>query len=182
MGADFNILEYADPDLDPDLGGGKTNILDLDDLDEQDEVVTKDDKQKKDVKEDEQKSKNHNSANVMSPNNIQGNSTNSLQTSTASSNVLTQTQNMAPVVAQAGNQQVPVMHSQAHLMAVQQSMYNHVQQAAANGVPFAPGSLIKSNDGIVGVVTSQNSVTVSYPAPIQHQQRMPQQHLQGNNF
>lgn len=28
MGADFNILEYADPELDNVTGGEKTNILD----------------------------------------------------------------------------------------------------------------------------------------------------------
>lgn len=28
MGADFNILEYADPELDTVTGGEKTNILD----------------------------------------------------------------------------------------------------------------------------------------------------------
>jgi hypothetical protein len=30
MGNDFNILEYADPELDRAPGGGKTNILDFD--------------------------------------------------------------------------------------------------------------------------------------------------------
>lgn len=30
MGADFNILEYADPELDTVTGGEKTNILDVD--------------------------------------------------------------------------------------------------------------------------------------------------------
>lgn len=32
MGADFNILEYADPELDALTGGEKTNILDSLDL------------------------------------------------------------------------------------------------------------------------------------------------------
>lgn len=32
MGADFNILEYADPELDTLTSGGKTNILDSLDL------------------------------------------------------------------------------------------------------------------------------------------------------
>lgn len=34
MGADFNILEYADPELDALTGGEKTNILDSLDLEE----------------------------------------------------------------------------------------------------------------------------------------------------
>lgn len=32
MGADFNILAYADPELESLTGGGKTNILDTLDL------------------------------------------------------------------------------------------------------------------------------------------------------
>jgi len=35
MGADFNILEYADPELDQVVGGEKTNILDNLDLEEE---------------------------------------------------------------------------------------------------------------------------------------------------
>jgi hypothetical protein len=37
MGADFNILEYADPELDQAVGGEKTNILDNLDLEEEKE-------------------------------------------------------------------------------------------------------------------------------------------------
>lgn len=198
MGADFNILEYADPDIDQ-LGGGKTNIFDLDDLEEQDEVVTKDEKQKKDMKEEEQKSKSLDSTNVISQG-IQGSSASPLQTSTAgplqtltaTSNVLSQSQTMAPNLNQSETQQVQsqtVMPSssqqQQHILAIQQQMYNHMQQQAAIGKPLTPGTLIKAADGsgITGVVTSQNSVTVSYPANIQHQQRISQQHLQGSgNF
>ena len=44
MGADFNILEYADPELDQVVGGEKTNILDnLDIEDEEKGPKPKDD-------------------------------------------------------------------------------------------------------------------------------------------
>lgn len=36
MGADFNILEYADPELDKVGGGEKTNIFDDDEFEEED--------------------------------------------------------------------------------------------------------------------------------------------------
>lgn len=36
MGADFNILEYADPELDKVGGGEKTNIFDVDEFEEDD--------------------------------------------------------------------------------------------------------------------------------------------------
>lgn len=46
MGADFNILEYADPELDALTGGEKTNILDSLDLEESEP----DKDEKKDIK------------------------------------------------------------------------------------------------------------------------------------
>lgn len=49
MGADFNILEYADPELDEVVGGEKTNILDNLDLEEED----KEDKEPKRKEEPE---------------------------------------------------------------------------------------------------------------------------------
>ncbi len=51
MGADFNILEYADPELDQVVGGEKTNILDNLDLEEEkeEEKDVKDVKRKEDV-------------------------------------------------------------------------------------------------------------------------------------
>lgn len=195
MGADFNILEYADPELGQLTGGEKTNILDLD-L-EQDEVETKEEKQKKDVKEEEHKSKNMDVAsNVADGSAIQ-------QTGSTSNSALTQAaqqqqQPMAPMVqtAQAQQQQqqqlqqqqqqqpqnvgmMPQAHSQAAV--VQQQMNQHVQQAAAMGRPMPPGTRLLSPDGAIGVVTSSNSVTVSYPATFPgHAPRAPQQHLQGN--
>lgn len=36
MGADFNILEYADPELDKVGSGEKTNIFDVDEFEEED--------------------------------------------------------------------------------------------------------------------------------------------------
>lgn len=46
MGPDFNILEYADPELDALAGGEKTNILDSLDLEESEPVKD----EKKDIK------------------------------------------------------------------------------------------------------------------------------------
>lgn len=36
MGADFNILEYADPELDKVGSGEKTNIFDVEEFEEED--------------------------------------------------------------------------------------------------------------------------------------------------
>lgn len=171
MGADFNILEYADPELDQLTGGEKTNILDLE-L-EQDEVETKDEKHKKDVKEEK-------SSSVVDAAEI---TTSTMQTSTGSSNVLTQSQALAQINPSAQvTQSQAAMMSPAHpqAIAMQQQMHQHVQQAAAMGRPILPGTRLLSEDGTVGVVTSTNSVTVSYPSTFpNHPQRMPQQHMQG---
>ena len=182
MGADFNILEYADPELEQLTGGEKTNILDLD-L-EQDEVETKEEKQKKDVKEEDQKPKDIDGSGITDGSEM--NATGTLQNSTGASNVLTQGQTMAPMAQspQVTQQQQPTMMSQPHPQAavVQQQMHQHVQQAAAMGRPMAPGTRLLSPDGAIGVVTSTNSVTVSYPSTFPHNpQRIPQQHMQGNS-
>lgn len=175
MGADFNILEYADPELDKLTGGEKTNIFDLE-L-EQDDVEAKDEKQKKEVKEDEHKSKNVEGIDV--------NVADGMQTSVnATSNTLTQVQTMTPATSAPSQTQQPQNNvmSQAHpqAAAVQQQMHQHVQQAAAMGRPMLPGTRLVSPDGAVGVVTSTNSVTVSYPASFSsHPQRLPQPHIQG---
>lgn len=54
MGADFNILEYADPELNIVVGGEKTNILD-DNLDLEEEK--EEDKDEKDLKRKEEEEK-----------------------------------------------------------------------------------------------------------------------------
>lgn len=161
MGADFNILEYADPELDTIAGGEKTNILDLD-L-EQVEVDPKDEKQKKETKDDDQKPE------------ITGPSSEiSTDSCTTSTNLtLTENSNVPTMTSQATSQ---VIHAQV----VQQQMHQHVQQAAAMGRPMPPGTKLLSPDGAVGVVTSTNTVTMSYPSNFSgHQQRTSQTHIQG---
>lgn len=166
MGADFNILEYADPELDTIAGGEKTNILDLD-L-EQVEVDPKDEKQKKETKDEDQKPELTSSSSEM---------TDSCSTST--SLTLTENSSNVPTITPT---QTTSQTMQAQV--VQQQMHQHVQQAAAMGRPMLPGTRLMSQDGAIGVVTSTNTVTVSYPPTFPgHPQRISQAHLQGNvNF
>lgn len=177
MGADFNILEYADPELDNITGGGKANILDLD-L-EPVEVETKEEKQKKDIKEEEDKS---DEPTTTSHPDI--NEATKLPTDTTPTNpVSTQVQMMTatppvpqPITTTTIMSQSP--HPQAAV--VQQQMHQHVQQAAAMGRPMPPGTRLLSPDGAVGVVTSTNTVTVSYPNTFPgHPQKLAQTHVQG---
>lgn len=160
MGADFNILEYADPELDTIAGGEKTNILDLD-L-EQVEVDSKDDKQKKETRDEDQKPE------LTGPSSEVANScsTSTNLTLTENSNVPTMT--LPQATPQTMQAQVVQLHQQ-------------VQQAAAMGRPMPPGTRLVSPDGAVcGVVTSTNTVTVSYPSSFPgHPQRLSQAHIQG---
>ena len=183
MGADFNILEYADPELDNITGGEKTNILDLD-L-EHVEVDPKEDKQKKEVKEEDSKSAVLGAGAVVHAPNQPGESGASAtiqptETPTApaqqpASLTITPT---APATPQNA---ALLAQSQAQSAAIQQQMHNHVQQAAAMGRPMAPGTRLMSPDGVVGVVGSNNTVTVSYPTTFPgHPQRI--SHLQGKGF
>jgi len=165
MGADFNILEYADPELDTIAGGEKTNILDLD-L-EQVEVDPKDDKQKKETRDEEQKSE------LTGPT---SDITDSCSTST--SLTLTENSNVSTITSPQATSQTTSQAMQAQV--VQQQMHQQVQQAAAMGRPIPPGTRLLSPDGAVGVVTSTNTVTVSYPSNFSgHPQRLSQAHIQG---
>lgn len=163
MGPDFNILEYADPELDTIAGGEKTNILDLD-L-EQVEVDSKDEKQKKETKDEDQKPELTGSSSEI---------TDSCSTSTS----LTLTENSSVPTMTPSQTTSQTMQAQV----VQQQMHQHVQQAAAMGRPMLPGTRLVSQDtGAIGVVTSTNTVTVSYPPTFPgHPQRISQGHLQGN--
>lgn len=181
MGAGFNILEYADPELDI-TGGEKTNILDLD-L-EQVEVETKEEKIKKEPKEEEPKTEDLVGSAIVHKDPIQESVTSSVQTPPKTTNILTQAQTVAPIpqTSQVPQQQATML-SQAHpqAIAVQQQMHHHVQNAVAMGKPLPPGTRLLSPDGAIGVVTTTNTVTVSYPATFPgHSQRFPQAHLQGN--
>lgn len=161
MGADFNILEYADPELDTIAGGEKTNILDLD-L-EQVEVDSKDDKQKKETRDEDQKPE------------LAGTSSEIADSCSTSTNLtLTENSNVPTMTSPQTTSQT--MQAQV----VQQQMHQQVQQAAAMGRPIPPGTRLLSPDGAVGVVTSTNTVTVSYPSSFPgHPQRLSQAHIQG---
>lgn len=183
MGADFNILEYADPELDNITGGEKTNILDLD-L-EQVEVETKEEKQKKEVKDEERKSADLSAASAVHTDISDTSTTTTVQAPTETSNAPTQPQTVPPITVTSQTPQqpsaiLPQTHAQA--VAVQQQMHQHVQQAAAMGRPVPPGTRLVSLNGAVGVVTSTNTVTVSYPSTFPgHPQRIPQTHIQGKH-
>ncbi|XP_024945171.1 histone-lysine N-methyltransferase 2C isoform X3 [Cephus cinctus] len=184
MGADFNILEYADPELDNITGGEKTNILDLD-L-EQVEVETKEEKQKKENKEEEPKSEDLGGTTTAHSDISEANTTSTVQTPTeTTTNALTKGKQLAPSVPtsqQTHSQQQASMPPQApppQAVVVQQQMHQQVQQAAAMGRPMLPGTRLLSPDGAIGVVTSTNTVTVSYPSTFPgHPQRITQAHLQ----
>lgn len=45
-----------------------------------------------------------------------------------------------------------------------------VQQAAALGRPMAPGTKLMSPDGVIGVVTQNNNVSLTFPS--NYQQRL----------
>jgi len=158
MGADFNILEYADPELDTIAGGEKTNILDLD-L-EQVEVESKDDKQKKETKDEDQKSE------LTSPPSEIADSC-----STSTSLALTENSNVPTMTS-------PQATSQTMQTQIMQQQMHQVQQTATMGRSILPGTRLLSPDGAVGVVTSANMVTVSYSSNFPgHPQRL--SHIQG---
>ncbi|CAD6215553.1 GSCOCG00000363001-RA-CDS [Cotesia congregata] len=191
MGADFNILEYADPELGNITGGEKTNILDMD-L-EQVEVETKEEKQKKE-KEEEQKSEVL-AVNATAHSDIANESSNSGVSTPVEP---TMVPNVAPAataatmpISAASQPQGSIIQQQqqqsgtiiapnhAQAMAVQQQMHQQVQQAAAMGRPMPPGTRLLSAEGVIGVVTSSNTVTISYPSTFPgHPQRILQSHMQ----
>ncbi|XP_046742436.1 histone-lysine N-methyltransferase 2C-like isoform X3 [Diprion similis] len=179
MGADFNILEYADPELDNMTGGEKTNIFDLD-L-EQVEVETKEDKQKK-VTKAEIKREDVGTTSVTHPEIREATSSSSSQDqSDTITNIRPQAQTLV-ATSQSTHQQQPVPGQQGtnpQAAVVQQQMHQQVQQAAAIGRPMPAGTRLISPDGAIGVVTSTNTVTVSYPSTFPgHSQRLPQTHIQ----
>lgn len=179
MGADFNILEYADPELDNMTGGEKTNIFDLD-L-EQVEVETKEDKHKKETKEETKAEEL--SATTTSHSDIResGGPSVSQAQSEATANMRPQVQTLATTPQMAHQQQATLIQQTTNPQAavVRQQMHQQVQQAAAIGRPMPAGTRLISPDGAIGVVTSTNTVTVSYPSTFPgHPQRIPQSHIQ----
>ncbi|CAH1176242.1 unnamed protein product [Phaedon cochleariae] len=186
MGADFNILEYADPELEA-LTGGKTNILDLE-LEE--EPMKKD---KREAPKVATTTAQQQQVPVSAP-----------STSTASSVIkkegVAQLPAMQPqeaahppppppplvapqaqqqmqhappsVPAQAPPTQQPPAHQPQFLtpQQIHQQMLHQVEQAAAQGRPMPPGSRMQTPDGIIGVVMPNN--TVQLQVPQNYQQRL----------
>ncbi|KAG8041194.1 hypothetical protein G9C98_002182, partial [Cotesia typhae] len=183
--------DYADPELGNITGGEKTNILDMD-L-EQVEVETKEEKQKKE-KEEEQKSEVL-VVNATAHSDIANESSNSgvptpveptmvsnvAPAATAATMPISAVSQPQGSIIQQQQQQSGTIIAQNHAqaMAVQQQMHQQVQQAAAMGRPMPPGTRLLSAEGVIGVVTSSNTVTISYPSTFPgHSQRILQSHMQ----
>lgn len=66
--------------------------------------------------------------------------------------------------------------------AIQQQMQNQVTVALAMGRPIPAGTRLMSQDGAVGVVTSNNTVTVTYPSAFSAHRPQPGQDLSMNNI
>lgn len=67
-----------------------------------------------------------------------------------------------------------------HQQQIQQQMQQQVAQAAALGRPMAPGTKLMSPDGAIGIVQSNNSITVTYPSNFP--QRVAQTQLQRESY
>lgn len=108
--------------------------------------------------------------------------TSTVQTPTETTSAPTQTvQGIAPAAQTA--QPSPGVIPQSHPQAAIQQLNQHLQTAAAMGRPVAPGTRLLAPDGTIGVVTSTNTVTVSYPSTFPgHPQRLAQTHMQGKEF
>lgn len=176
MGNDFNILEYADPELDALTGGEKTNILDSLDLEESepDKDVKKDEKQQIIPKPPQQQIRNLTGppqpivhSQVVRPTQPAAQTTKSPQEN------VTQP---PPLAVSESHQTQPTMQLTAHQQQIQQQMQQQVAQAAAMGRPMAPGTRLISPDGALGIVTNNNSITMTYTTNLQ--QRVNQSQLQ----
>lgn len=157
MGADFNILEYADPEA---LPGEKTNILDLE-LEE--EPIKNDKKVKVEVpkvapvgKPNSQLKKEVNAAAT--------GITGMVQSQNHPSNVhppplaISQTQNVSVPINNNSTTNPPMTPQQIY-----QSMLLQMQQAAAGGNPMPVGTRLQAPEGIVGIVTSTNNIQLQVP-------------------
>ncbi|XP_050507765.1 histone-lysine N-methyltransferase 2C-like isoform X1 [Diabrotica virgifera virgifera] len=178
MGADFNILEYADPELEA-LTGGKTNILDL-------ELEEEPVKKEKIVSSAENQPTNQSVNVISSPVKPKQEP---VETPTPKPEpaslpppppplALPQQQQPAPVqhtppvAIQQPTQHPPQVQPTMHLtpQQIHQQMVHQVQQAAAQGRPMPPGSKMQTPDGFIGIVMPNNSVQLQIPQ--NYQQRL----------
>lgn len=179
MGDDFNILEYADPELDPTGDGEKSNFLDSLDLDEPISDATLEKSEDKKPAELPKVIPKHQQQQM--PHNMQTNQQlHTMQQSTLQQqqqpqqHVIVNTQQGAPgqtaihrfktlPQGQITQQMLP-----ANFQQIQQQMLHQVQQAAAMGKPMAPGTHLQM-DGAIGIVTANNGVQISFPGMINRQ-------------
>lgn len=154
MGADFNILEYADPEA---LPGEKTNILDLE-LEE--EPIKNDKKVKVEVPK---------ATPVGKPN---PQLKKELHTPTGGISGIVQPSSVHPpplAISQAQNVSAPININHPPVNApmtpqqIYQSMLLQMQQAAAGGNPMPVGTRLQAPEGIVGIVTSSNNIQLQVP-------------------
>ncbi|XP_056641929.1 histone-lysine N-methyltransferase 2C-like isoform X3 [Diorhabda sublineata] len=178
MGADFNILEYADPELET-LTGGKTNILDL----ELEEEPVKKEKISSGSTQSTNPSVTTNS-NTMEAKNEESQSSVKKSEPTLPpppppplalpQQQPTATQHAVPAPIQQQPQHPPQVSAPPtmHLTPnqIHQQMVHQVQQAAAQGRPMPPGSKMQTPDGFVGIVMPNNTVQLQIPPS--YQQRL----------
>ncbi|XP_044258429.1 histone-lysine N-methyltransferase 2C-like isoform X2 [Tribolium madens] len=161
MGADFNILEYADPEA---LPGEKTNILDL----ELEEEPIKNDKK---VKVELPKVS---TGKPTPPTQIKKDVTPPVSSVITPSSALPNTNVHPPPLAisqaQTGHPLPTAITSHLTPQQIHQQMVHQVQQAAALGKPMPLGAKLQSPDGIIGIVTVNNTVQLQIPQG--YQQRL----------
>ncbi|KAF5271825.1 hypothetical protein FQR65_LT05056 [Abscondita terminalis] len=186
MGADFNILEYADPELDTLGDGEKTNILDSLDLVEHEPVKSDKREQKTNISSNTkvglpQSQKVINSSSNMIPKSGPVVNTNMVQPSAVPDKVpkllpppLVVPQQSSDLNAKLSNAQPLTPQQQVH-----QQMLQQVQQAATMGRPMSLGTKLMSTEGVIGVVTSNNNVSLTFPA--NYAQRIITSHMQLQN-
>ncbi|CAH0559006.1 unnamed protein product [Brassicogethes aeneus] len=192
MGADFNILEYADPELET-FAGDKTNILldlELDEVSDKKEKVNNKTTGQAVLPTPPVSSANGKASTTVPPtqtqpplNNIpqpppqQQQAPPTLGAPPPQQQLIQQTQQPPPI-------QVPGLPpaSLHHLtpQQIQQQMMHQVQQAANQGRPMPPGSRLQTPDGIIGIVKSNN--TVHLQVPHNYQQRLLMQQLQNQKL
>lgn len=189
MGDDFNILEYADPELDPTGDGEKSNFLDSLDLDEPIHDATLEKSEEKKPAEMQKVPPKQNL-----PQQVQQN----MQTNQQMHSQIPGTMQQSAMQQQQGPQQTQqqqhvIVNTQqtpgqtaihrfktlpqgqitqqmlpANFQQIQQQMLHQVQQAAAMGKPMAPGTHLQM-DGAIGIVTANNGVQISFPGMINRQ-------------
>ncbi|KAF5285410.1 hypothetical protein FQA39_LY16664 [Lamprigera yunnana] len=189
MGADFNILEYADPELDTLADGEKTNILDSLDLVEH-EPVKSDKREQKNTGGKLKIGISQSSAVMNASSNIIVKTGNAITTSMVQSNITnTKAPKLLPpplVLPQQSTDASPKVatsqpltpQQQVHQQMLQQ-VKNLVQQAATMGRPMSLGTKLMSSEGVIGVVTSNNNISLTFPA--NYAQRILTSHMQLQN-